>query len=166
MKRTLEEKLFLVKLHLNENVPIFEIEKKYGFDHSTLKYYCALYRKWGEKAFQKEERRSYTRQMKLEAIHDVLTNGVSYAQKAMELMLTDPKIIGDWIAKYKEGGEEAIQDTYSRDAYKHHDDKVLEREYKKLLEDLEKAVHSYIHYYNETMSNRREQEQFLLRFTS
>ena len=146
MKTTLEEKLRLVKLHIYEDVPIFEIERKYGLDHSTLKYYCALYRKWGDEAFTKPKRREYTRQMKLEAIHDILTTGKSYAQKAIELMLTDPKIIGDWMEKYREGGEAAITDSHSREAYKHHDDKVLEKEYKKLLEDLErtKAENEYL----------------------
>ena len=39
-----------------------------------------------------------------------------------------------------------ITDTYSREAYKHHDDKVLEKEYKKLLEDLKrtKAENEYL----------------------
>lgn len=61
-------------------------------------------------------------------------------------MLTDSKIVGDWMEKYNEDGEEAIKDTYSREAYKHHDDKVLEKEYKKLLEDLErtKAENEYL----------------------
>lgn len=47
---------------------------------------------------------------------------------------------------YKEKGEESIKDTCSREAYKHHDDKVLEKEYKKLLEDLErtKAENEYL----------------------
>ena len=146
MKTTLEEKLKYVRLHLDEGVPIFEIEREYGLDHSTLKYYCALYRKWGEVAFTKPKRREYTRQMKLEAIHDIINNGKSYAQKAIELMLTDPKIIGDWMEKYREGGEEAITDSHSREAYKHHDDKMLEKNYKKLLEDLErtKAENEYL----------------------
>ena len=146
MKTTLEEKLRLVKLHIYEDVPIFEIERKYGLDHSTLKYYCALYRKWGDEAFTKPKRREYTRQMKLEAIHDILTTGKSYAQKAIELMLTDPKIIGDWMEKYREGGEAAITDSHSREAYKHHDDKILEKEYKKLFEDLKrtKAENEYL----------------------
>ena len=84
--------------------------------------------------------------MKLEAIHDILTTGKSYAQKAIELMLTGPKIIGDWMEKYREGGEAAITDSHSREAYKHHDDKILEKEYKKLLEDLErtKAENEYL----------------------
>ena len=47
MKKTLEEKLKLVKLHIYEDVPISEIQEKYGLDRSTLKFCCALYRKWG-----------------------------------------------------------------------------------------------------------------------
>ena len=39
MKTTLEEKLRLAKLHLNEGVPIFEIEKEYGLDHSKWHIY-------------------------------------------------------------------------------------------------------------------------------
>ena len=46
---TLEEKLKYVRFHLDEGVPIFEIQEKYGLDRSTLKYYCALYRKWGKR---------------------------------------------------------------------------------------------------------------------
>lgn len=123
-----------------EGITISEIEQKYGLNRSTLKYCCDLYLRCGEKAFKIDAKRGdYPRQMKLEAIHDILANGKSYAQKAIELMLTDPKIIGDWMDKYRSGGEEAIADTYSREAYKHHDDKVLEKEHKKLLEDLERT---------------------------
>ncbi len=55
--------------------------------------------------------------MKLEAFHDIMSNGQSYAQKSIELMLTDSIIIGDWMEKYRDGGEEAITDTHSREAY-------------------------------------------------
>ncbi len=55
MKYTLKEKLRFVKLHIEENVPIYEIERKYGFRADALKYFCRLYKVHGEKAFQKEE---------------------------------------------------------------------------------------------------------------
>lgn len=85
MKTTLEEKHKCVHLHLNEGITISEIEQKYSLNRSTLKYCCVLYLRWGEKAFKIDaKRRDYTRQMKLEAIHDILTNGKSYAQKAIE----------------------------------------------------------------------------------
>ena len=61
-------------------------------------------------------------------------------------MLTEPNIVSDWVNMYKEKGEEAIKVTYSRESYKHYDDKVLEKEYKKLLEDLQrtKAENEYL----------------------
>lgn len=147
MKYTLEEKLKYVRLHLDDGVPIHEIEKKYGLDPSMLKFYCNMYLKWGEQAFKIDwKRRAYTREMKLAAIHDVIVNGKSYYEVAVERMITNPKIIGDWMVKYRNGGEEAIQETYTREAYKHHDDKLLEKNYKKLLEDLErtKAENEYL----------------------
>ena len=148
MRFTLEEKLRYVKLHLEENVPIYEIEKKYGLRADNLKYFCRLYKRHGERAFQKEEgkRIKYTKEVKLKSIKEHIQEGKSFREIGVELMLTDSNIVGDWLNKYKIGGEEAIKDTYSREAYKHHDDKILEKEYKKLLEDLErtKAENEYL----------------------
>lgn len=104
----------------------------------------ALYRKWGKKAFIKnQERRQYSRETKLKAIKEHFENNKSYRQIAIDLMLTEPGIVSDWVAMYKEKGEESIKDTCSREAYKHHDDKVLEKEYKKLLERT-KAENEYL----------------------
>ena len=61
-------------------------------------------------------------------------------------LIIHAKIVEDWIDKYKKDGEASIKDTYSRAAYKLHDDKILEKEYKKLLEDLlrTKAENEYL----------------------
>lgn len=147
MKLTLEEKLTCVKLHVEDNVPIFEVAKTKGIDPGRLKYCVTLYQRWGEKAFKKNEQRSmYSRELKLQTIKEITSTGISYRKKAVELMLSDPATIKDWMDMYKKYGEVAIKDTYSREAYKHHDDKVLEKEYKKLLEDLErtKAENEYL----------------------
>lgn len=147
MQLTLEEKLKYVKMHLFEHVPIYEIEEKYHLDQSRLKYFIQLYEKYGEKAFSKEtSRRKYSREEKLKAIKQVKETGISYRKLAVELMLSDPTILADWVHKYDREGEAGIKDTYSREAYKHHDDKILEKEYKKLLEDLErtKAENEYL----------------------
>ena len=147
MKLTLEEKLKCVKMHIFEDKPIYEISKEYGLDPARLKYAVQLYNKWGEKAFSKDqERKPYTRELKLQTIHEIETTGVSYRQKAVDLMLTDPTIIRDWMKLYRKYGESAIKDTYSREAYKHHDDKILEKNYQKLIEDLErtKAENEYL----------------------
>jgi hypothetical protein len=56
---------------------------------------CPIF-KIGDKAFRVYvKRRKYLRQTKLDAIHDILASGKFYAQKAIELMLINPKISGD-----------------------------------------------------------------------
>jgi transposase-like protein len=148
MEHTLKEKLKYVKMHIEENVPIWEISRKYEYRVENLKYFCNLYRMWGEEPFLKDDksRFCYTREAKLKAIKDVLSNEISMRNEALKLKLTDQSIIKDWIDKYKKYGESSIKDTYSREAYKRHDDKLLEKEYKKLLEDLErtKAENEYL----------------------
>lgn len=147
MKHSGKEKFRLAKLHVEEGVPLHEICKNYDIAFENLKYNVNLYKRWGEQAFKDDNvRRKYTREFKLEAIHDVITNKISYRKKSVELMLKDPGILRDWVNMYKEYGEEAITDTYSREAYKHHDEKVLEKEHKKLLEDLQrtKAENEYL----------------------
>ncbi len=147
MKLTLEEKLKYVKMHVEDDVPIYDIEQEYGYNASRLKYHAALYKRWGEKAFEKDkQRKDYSRSMKLNAIKEVISQGKSCRQVALDLMLTDPAVVEDWVNKYKKEGEDGIKDTHSREAYKMHDDRVLVKEHKKLLEDLErtKAENEYL----------------------
>ena len=147
MRLTSEERLKIVKLHINEDVPLSELSKTYKCDTGRIKYWVAMYQKWGDKAFKQNfERITFTRQLKLETINEILSKKISCRQKAIELMISDPTTVSDWVKLFKERGEEAIKDTYSREAYKKHDDKVLEKEYKKLLEDLErtKAENEYL----------------------
>jgi len=147
MKLTLAEKLENVKRHLYDDVPIYEIKNKYGQDPSSLKYCIVLYKRYGDKAFKTElQRKKYSRELKLNVIHEHIVEGKSLRSIALDLMLTDPRIVADWVEKYKKHGEESIQDTYPREAYKRHDDKILEKEYKKLLEDLQrtKAENEYL----------------------
>ncbi len=147
MKFTVGDKLKFVKMHLEENIPIAEIAREYGFDGASLKYHCKLYLLYGEKAFERAEKaRTYTREEKLKAIVAVISEGRSLREVALSMMLSDPKIVADWVKKYKTEGEAAIKDTYSRAAYLKHDDRLFEKEYKKLLEDLErtKAENEYL----------------------
>ena len=59
----------------------------------------------GEVALKKKkERRTYTRETKLKAIGNHITNECSLRQIAIDLMLTEPNIVSDWVNMYKEKG--------------------------------------------------------------
>ncbi len=145
LKYTKGDRLKIVKEHVDEGVSLHDLAKKYNYSTSTIKYLVKLYRKYGEKAFAEKEIRTYTREEKLKAIkrHN---DGESFASISLDMCIGDRSLVRDWCVKYQKEGEEAIKDTHSREAYKRHDDKVLEKEYKKLLEDLErtKAENEYL----------------------
>lgn len=79
MKYTLEEKLKFVIMHVVDNVPLGEIRNTYGCELKDIKYLCNLYKMCGEEPFHKSQgaRTCYTREMKLNVIHDVLTRQIS-----------------------------------------------------------------------------------------
>ena len=53
---------------------------------------------------KKKERRTYTRETNLKAIGDHITNGRSFRQIAIDLMLSESNIVSDWMNMYKEKG--------------------------------------------------------------
>lgn len=110
MRFTLEEKKKMVLLHINEGIPIHEIAKEYNVDAGRLKYNISLYRKWGNKAFDKNvQRHSYSRELKLQTIHEILSKNISFRQKGIDLMLSDPTIIRDWMTIYKKMVKKALR---------------------------------------------------------
>lgn len=145
MKYNRREKLKIAKEHVIDGVSLDELSKKYNYSISIIKYQSLLFIKHGEKAFEECSYRTYTRNQKLQVIKRVYSGEAAYSI-AIELGLPDPTIIRDWLRLYKKYGESAIKDTRSREAYKHHDDRVLLKEYKKLLQDLEetKAENEYL----------------------
>ena len=106
MKRTLKEKLEIVKEHVVKHVPLSEIKRKYQIDTDHLKYFVNLYKLYGEKPFlDTVERRKYSREMKLKAIGEVLNKS-------------------------------SIKDTYSRNHYLKHEEMLEKKAYKSLKERL------------------------------
>lgn len=81
-----------------------------------MKYVINLYKKYGREPFLDRQRRVYKRDTKLLAISQAMA-GQSLRSIALELALTDPGLVRDWVNKYKKEGEAAIQDTHPRANY-------------------------------------------------
>jgi len=130
MKYTRAEKLKIAKEHVIDGISLHELSEKYHYSTSIIKYQTQLYIRHGEAIFAESLDRSYTREEKLHVI-ECIANGESAHSIALEMGMRNPTIIRDWIKKYKRDGIESIKNTHSREANKHHDDKILEKEYKK-----------------------------------
>lgn len=146
MKYSNEEKLAIVREHVDQGVTLREINDKYELDITKIKYLAALYRKHGEDVFRKRERLKYTREYKLTAIHRYLQGRESYYEIGADLGLINPGTLKDWVDMYRSKGEAGVRTTHGRKSYlKHEDrlDKIADDSLKKRLEYLE-AENAYL----------------------
>ena len=117
MRITMKEKVKICKMHIEEGLSISHISELYGgYDKTNIKYIINLYKMHGEEPFLSRVRRMYKRDTKLLAIGQVLA-GRTIRDVACEHGLANPGVLSDWLKKYREGGEEAIQDTKARANY-------------------------------------------------
>lgn len=104
-------------MHIEEGLSISHISELYGgYDKTNIKYIVNLYKMHGEEPFSSRVRRVYKRDTKLLAIGQVLA-GRTIRDVSCEHGLANPGVLSDWLKKYREGGEEAIQDTKARANY-------------------------------------------------
>jgi transposase len=138
MRYSIQDKLKIVKEHITQNIAISELVQKYHISRDTLNYCVTLYKMHGEKAFENHgTNRTYTKEFKLKAIDRVLNHNETHWKVALDCMLTDRKIIDDWIEIYKAKGPDGIKDTHSRSHYLIHEERLNVEANKKLLDRLE-----------------------------
>ena len=144
---TKETKLEIVRKHLEEGLTIKELSETFHMHPSNIQYYVNLYRRHGSKVFTNEDGlKTYTREYKLKAIKRCIEGGESIRSVAEDLGLTDYTVLRDWIKKYKNDGEEAIQTSFSRKNYLLHEDRqnaIATKELKERIEYLE-AENEYL----------------------
>ncbi|MGD9910126.1 MAG: hypothetical protein AB7U79_05940 [Candidatus Izemoplasmatales bacterium] len=105
MRITLKEKIKMCEEHIKKGKSLSHISEMYGgYNISNLKYIINLYKKHGKEVFEHQGIKTYKRDTKLLAIARV-KHGESIRSVALDLGLTDPTILGDWIKLYRAKGE-------------------------------------------------------------
>ncbi len=158
MKLTMNDKLTICKEHIIEGKTLSHISERYdNFPISGIKYMIKLYKKHGEEPFNDRERRIYRRDTKLLMINRV-KNGESIRSVAVDIGLTDPKMLSDWIKLYDKYGDERIQDTYPRKNYLNEDERYKKIVDKKLKEENER-LKAEIEYLKKSRSLAKKLEE-------
>jgi transposase-like protein len=139
MRITQEIKLKMVEDHLLRGKTLSHISESYeNYDVSNIKYYVNLYKKHGSEVFLNREDKVYRRNTKLLSISRVIEGTESIRSVAIDLGLSDPTILADWIRKYQNEGEQSIQDKYPRKNYVLKDERARNIVDKKLKEENER----------------------------
>ena len=124
MKRRPSDWLKIVKMYVDDGVPMAKLAEKYHFNVSHLKHKINVYQIHGDKPFTDEQaKRVYTREEKLRAIKIVLSGQKSARQMSAELGTPDAQTVGEWVHLYKTKGEAAIQVSRGRKKYMLHEDR-------------------------------------------
>ena len=124
MKRRPSDWLKIVKMYVDDGVPMTKLAEKYHFNVSHLKHKVNVYMIHGESPFTDEqEKRIYTREEKLKAIKIVLSGQKSGRQVAAELGTPDADTVNEWVKIYRVKGEEGIQVSRGRKKYMLHEDR-------------------------------------------
>ena len=141
MERRPSEWLKIVKFHVEKDIPMTVLLKKYKIDSAKLKYKIKLYQIHGGYPFSDAyEKRIYTREEKLKAIQSVLKGEKSGRQVGLELGVPGADTVNDWVKLYKDKGEAAIQISRGRKKYMLHEDRqkyLAEKELKVRCKHLE-----------------------------
>lgn len=138
MKKTLEEKLEMCKEHVEEGKSLSHVCELHNYHNiDEVKYAVNLYKRYGGKPFLNRNQNVYRRDTKLLAISRI-KNGESLRKVSLDLGLVNYKILSDWVKKYNNEGEQAIQDTYPRKNYLNEDDRYKKMIDKKLKEENER----------------------------
>lgn len=98
----MSKNLSMVLEHLEDGIPLHDLDSKYTYDVSNVKYFVGLYRIHRKDVFLLHgEKTIYTREKKLRAIDRVNTKHISYRQFSLQLGLMDPGILRDWVNLYR-----------------------------------------------------------------
>lgn len=104
-KYTFEFKLQVVTDYLSGLGGCRTLSKKYHVNKSDVQKWVAVFKTHGEKGLQvKKSKRQYSIEFKLNAVHLVIVDGMSYRQAASALCIQEPSLIGAWLKIFREQG--------------------------------------------------------------
>ena len=87
------------------------LAKKYGVAKSAIRRWIANYGKYGEESLRRRrQHRTYSFEFKLHVVELYLTGEMSYQQLALEVGMSNPTTIVQWVTDYRIAGPEALRE--------------------------------------------------------
>ena len=138
-KLTREDKIKIYE-RIKNGETISSLTKTFNIHESNIKYLVTLIKKHGYYILRKDKNRMYSKDFKLQIINRILINHESINSVAIDIGLTSPGILHNWLSKFKENGYNVVEKKKERKPKSmtkpKKNDKILsEKEKIKQLED-------------------------------
>ena len=86
------------------------IARKYKIDLKQLKLWVSKYRAYGDAGLMSsKQHKSYTYEFKKTAVELYLNSELSYADLALQLEITNPIVLVNWVKSFRTGGLDALR---------------------------------------------------------
>ena len=100
-KLTREDKIKIYE-RIKNGKTISSLTKAFNIHESNIKYLVTLIKKHGYDILRKDKNRMYSKDFKLQIINRILINHESINSVAIDIGLTSPGILHNWLSKFKE----------------------------------------------------------------
>ena len=141
-KISVEEKLYAIRRHLDEHVPIARVAEEIGVDQAILRQWLMKYESMGVEAFNQKKNKKYSLEHKTEAVEYYLSGKGSLFDTCKVFKINSRTQLHNWIKWYNNhslkaspGGKVAMVSRKGR--------KTTLEERIKLVEDYIKSNMSY-----------------------
>ena len=112
-KLTREDKIKIYE-RIKNGETIFSLTKTFNIHESNIKYLVTLIKKHGYDILRKDKNRMYSKDFKLQIINRILINHESINSVAIDIGLTSPGILHNWLSKFKENGYNVVEKKKER----------------------------------------------------
>ena len=113
MKLTYEDKVQIYELK-KQGESFRQLSNQFGINISNLRYMIKLIDRYGIEIAKKGKNRYYSPELKEEIINNVLLKGRSLRSVSLDYVLSDPSLLKNWIAQYKQNGYTIVEKTRGR----------------------------------------------------
>lgn len=108
-KYSFEFKMQVVREYLLGEGGCRFLERKYSIDRTIIMKWVKNFKQYGEDGLRRSRAKTvYTFEFMLSVVELYLTSELSYQQLALQVGLTNPSIICNWVNRYRAAGPEAL----------------------------------------------------------
>ena len=102
--RTVEEKWEVIRPFIEEDVNIHVLSARFGIDYKVISSWVRKYKADGMDGLKRRAgRKDYPDSLKLEAVRDVLQNGMSFPEAVVKHGISEEGVLRRWVSLYNGG---------------------------------------------------------------
>ena len=134
---SLKQKKEVINYILENDVSIYNAQKKFNISRETIRIWIAYYQNGGDKKLKNSnKKKNYTGQFKVDVVEYMHEHRLSYKKTSMKFMI-HASLVKDWDLVYRHEGKDVLLKGNYMSSYKKKNHKLEEKSREELIEEVE-----------------------------